>query len=186
MLALETTDMAKRVRFFFGQLLTAADFEAEQTYHMEMRRLHNRSLHGVGIVEGLRVSDDDTQSGGVVVSPGFALDGFGNEIVVDRPVRLDVGPCGKEICFVTLRYTEMATDPILTANGSSEFSRVTEGFSVTTAADDPGQDGSAKILSLARLIWQSNQWFVDESYSAKSAHKGERAFTPTMGSELPG
>jgi hypothetical protein len=117
MLALEATDMSKRVRFFAGQLLTAADFEAEQTYHMEMRRLHNRSLHGVGIVEGLRVSDDDTQSGEVVVSPGFALDGFGNEIVVDRPVRLDVGPCGKEICFVTLRYTEMATDPILTANG---------------------------------------------------------------------
>jgi hypothetical protein len=70
----------ERVRFFFGQLLTANDFETEQTYHIIMRRLHNRLLHGAGIVEGLRVSADDDQSGAVVVlSPGFALDGLGRD-----------------------------------------------------------------------------------------------------------
>lgn len=178
--------MATRVRFFAGQLLTAADFEAEETYHREMRRLHNRSLHGVGIVEGLQVSAGDSQNGGVVVSPGFALDGFGNEIVVDRPVCLDVGSCGKEICFVTLRYAEIATDPVLAPNGASEFSRVTEGFSVATATEDPGEDASVQILSLARLIRRNDRWLVDESYSPKSVHNGEQcAPTLTMGSELP-
>jgi hypothetical protein len=166
--------MAKRVRFFAGQLLTAADFEAEQTYHREMRRLHNRLLHGVGIVEGLRVSEDDSQSNAMTVSPGFALDGSGNEIVVDRPVCLTVDPCGKEICFVTLRYTETATDPVPTANGASEFSRVTEAFSLATAEEDPGQDGGGQILSLARLIRQNDRWSVDESYSPKTLHKGEQ------------
>ena len=131
--------MAKRVRFFAGQLLTAADFEAEQTYHTEMRHLHNRLLHGIGIVEGLQVSEHDSQNDAITVSPGFALDGFGNEIVVDCPVCLTISPCEKEICFVTLRYTETATDPVPTANGASEFSRVTEAFAVATAAEDPGR-----------------------------------------------
>jgi hypothetical protein len=165
MLALEAIDMAKRVRFFDGQLLTAADFEVEQTYHLEKRRLHNRLLHGVGIVEGLEVTEDDSPSSGVVVSPGFALDGFGNEIVVDRPVHLDVSPCGQDQCFVTLRYTENETDAVPTPNRTSEFSRVTEGFSVATAADDPGQDGSSQILSLGRLIRQDDRWLVDAGYS---------------------
>lgn len=36
----------KRVHFFVGQPLGAADFEAEQDYHRRMRHLHNRVLHG--------------------------------------------------------------------------------------------------------------------------------------------
>jgi hypothetical protein len=161
--------VAKRVRFFAGQFLTAHDFEAEQAYQIEMRRLHNRSLHGVGIVEGLGVSKTDSQSGGIVVSPGFALDGFGNEIVLDRPVRVEVGAFGKEICFVTLQYTETATDPVPTANGGSEFSRVTESFSIATAMEDPGQDESGRMVGLGRLIRQNDRWRVDESYSPKRA-----------------
>jgi hypothetical protein len=62
----------ERVRFFDGQLLTAADFEAEQKYHLEKRRLHNRMLHGFGVVDGLRVSVAGGTDATVVVSPGFA------------------------------------------------------------------------------------------------------------------
>src|SRR5438876_3868305 len=100
MFAWEAMDMPQRMRFFSGQLLTAKDFETEQMYQIEMRRLHNRSLHGAGIVDGLRVSAEDSQSGAVVVvSPGLALDGLGREIVVDCPARLNVGVCGTEACF---------------------------------------------------------------------------------------
>lgn len=165
MLALEAREMAKRVRFFAGQLLTAADFEVEQTYQMEKRRLHNRLLHGVGIVEGLEVAEDDSESAGVVISPGFALDGCGNEIVVDHPTHIDIGPCGKDQCFVTLRYTEIATDAVPTGNGTSEFSRVKESFSIATAIEDPCLDGSVPILSLGRLIRQEDKWLVDADYS---------------------
>jgi hypothetical protein len=157
--------MAKRVRFFPGQMLTAADFEVEQTYQMEKQRLHNRLLHGVGIVEGLKVTEGDSPSGGVVVSPGFALDGLGNEIVADHPIHIDIGPCGKDQCFVTLRYTEIATDAVPTGSGASEFSRVEESFSIATAMEDPCLDGSASILSLARLIRQDDKWLVDADYS---------------------
>ena len=48
----------KRVWYFQGQLLSAADFETEQSYLRAKRRLHNRWLHGWSEV---------------VVAPGLAL-----------------------------------------------------------------------------------------------------------------
>lgn len=156
--------MPERVRFFNGQFLTAADFEADQKYHIEMRRLHNRRLHGLGIVEGLEVTVGGSDFVTVVVSPGIALDGLGREIIVDQPLRIELGPCAVETCFVTLQYTETATDPVATANGGSEFSRIKEGFSAGTAAEDPGQNGDAQILALSKLIRRNDRWLVDESY----------------------
>src|SRR3981189_3642305 len=80
-----------RLRFFDGQLLTAKDFQAEQDYQIAKRRLHNRMLHGVGVVNGLAVSVDDGTGTVVLVSPGFALDCNGNEILVEGPVRMISG-----------------------------------------------------------------------------------------------
>ena len=156
--------MPVRVRFFPGQLLTAQDFETEQKYHLEMRRLHNRLLHGLGIVEGLGVSAADVDGSTVIVAPGFAVDGLGREIAVDQPVRIEAGACGQEICFVTLEYAETATDPVPTANGESQFSRVTEGFSIGIATQDPCHRGTSEALGLARLIRQGDRWIIDENY----------------------
>jgi hypothetical protein len=75
----------KRVRYFAGQLLTAADFEAEQRYFLERHRRHNRLLHGWGVVSGLEVSSDGNRGGSVRVGPGFALDCVGDEIVLCEP-----------------------------------------------------------------------------------------------------
>jgi hypothetical protein len=156
--------MLKRVRFFPGQLLTADDFETEQTYQREKWRLHNRVLHGVGIVEGLGVATDDDQGAAVVVSPGVALDGLGNEIVVYDPIRVLTTACKGETCFVTLRYEETATDPVPVAAGGTEFTRILEGFSVELTAADPGSAGNAQTLGLARLVRQYGRWMVDVTY----------------------
>src|SRR5437773_64987 len=45
----------KRIRYFYGQMLGAADFQAEQDYFREKLKLHNRCLHGYGTVCGLEV-----------------------------------------------------------------------------------------------------------------------------------
>jgi hypothetical protein len=39
-------------------LLTADDLQREQDYHRDKARLHNRFLHGWGVVAGLTVSVD--------------------------------------------------------------------------------------------------------------------------------
>lgn len=78
------TDPPRRPRYFTGRMLSAEDFEAEQTYHRQMRYLANR-LCGVGIAEGL----DVTLAGrDVEVSPGVAIDPFGRELVLTEPVRV--------------------------------------------------------------------------------------------------
>ncbi len=150
----------ERVRFFDGQLLTATDFEAEQRYHLERRRLHNRMLHGFGVVDGLGVSVAD---GTVIVSPGFALDRRGNEIIVAGPVRIDLNVCTGDVYFVTIQYTETATDPVPNTNGGVEFSRVTENFALGIATEDPDESADTQQLSLARLVRQDGQWLVDET-----------------------
>jgi hypothetical protein len=49
----------RRRRYQYGQLLGVADFEAEQSYHREKMRLHNRCLHGYGVICGLLVCPAD-------------------------------------------------------------------------------------------------------------------------------
>lgn len=71
-----------RTRFFSGRLLTAADLEREQRYVREKLKRHNRTLHGFGIVSGLKVR---MNAGQIVVEPGLALDCEGNEILIETP-----------------------------------------------------------------------------------------------------
>ena len=42
----------KRLNYFDAQFLGETDFTDEQTYHLEMRRRHNRLLHSWGVADG--------------------------------------------------------------------------------------------------------------------------------------
>jgi hypothetical protein len=79
-----------RPRFFAGQLVTDADFNRLDRYLVGKDRLHNRYLHGTGVVCGLEVvcnPCDDT----VTVRPGYALGPCGEDIVVCADTSVDVG-----------------------------------------------------------------------------------------------
>jgi hypothetical protein len=45
----------ERVKYFYGQLLGVREFQSEQAYFFEKHRLHNRYLHGYGVICGLEV-----------------------------------------------------------------------------------------------------------------------------------
>lgn len=45
----------ERVKYFYGQLLGVREFQSEQSYFYEKHRLHNRYLHGYGVICGLQV-----------------------------------------------------------------------------------------------------------------------------------
>src|SRR6476660_8099849 len=44
-----------RLKYFYGQMLGQHDFQTEQDYFRNKQRLHNRCLHGYGVVCGLEV-----------------------------------------------------------------------------------------------------------------------------------
>lgn len=107
-----------RPRFFAGQVLTADDLNRLDYYVRAKNRLHNRQLHGWGVVNGLEVSCD-VCGPGVVVGCGYALGPCGDDIVVCEPVVVDV--CTLIADCVTLDRARNCDPPAYPApNGCSE------------------------------------------------------------------
>lgn len=82
----------ERVNYYQLEYLGAEDFKAEQAYHRDMRRRHNVAHHLLGIVTGLEILEVKRESGpacDTYIQPGLAIDGFGREIVVFAPYKLD-------------------------------------------------------------------------------------------------
>jgi hypothetical protein len=79
----------ERPAFFDGQRLEADDLAAMYDFHRELRWLHNRALHNWGIVVGFAVRGAKG-SREVTVSPGYALDCQGHDLLLSRPVTLAV------------------------------------------------------------------------------------------------
>lgn len=151
----------ERPRYFARQLMTPEELILEQDYFRDKMRRHNRLLHGWGVVCGAIVcrvalpGGSKTKVGGkslpcpeaavpscydpwkVSLSPGYILGPYGDEIVIDCDVQVDVramctpGISG-EICppppdpwcvdvtverqpgplFLAVRYQEIATRPV--------------------------------------------------------------------------
>jgi len=78
-----------RPRFFAGQLLTEEDLNRLERYIVEKNKLHNRYLHGWGVVCGLEVSCHPCQ-GYVTVQSGYALSPCGDDIVVCQDEAVNV------------------------------------------------------------------------------------------------
>jgi hypothetical protein len=87
-------DALQRLNYFNGERLMAGDFRAEQAYHVEVRRLLNRSLYAPGIVIGMEVepisSSDPVDKRSVLVRSGLAFDNQGREIYLPEDVKVQV------------------------------------------------------------------------------------------------
>ena len=83
----------KRLNFYEGQYLGFKDFLAWDKYHVEMRRRHNIAHHTWGVVTGLELNIEKAKDGSgqfnAFVNPGFAIDGFGREIILLRPHKVE-------------------------------------------------------------------------------------------------
>ena len=75
------TQFLERLQFFNGQRLYAEDLQGVESFNREMRWLHNQSLHQPGVGSGYGVSGNkgDRQ---VTITPGYAIDACGREIVL--------------------------------------------------------------------------------------------------------
>lgn len=80
----------ERPNYFCGQLLSDDDLSAEQSYFREKQKLYHRTLHGHGVVCGLRLTCDPDCCGRIRVGEGFAIDNCGNDLVVCKPTPFDV------------------------------------------------------------------------------------------------
>ncbi|WP_419694224.1 hypothetical protein ACN2CC_26460 [Mesorhizobium muleiense] len=87
----------QRPLFFAGQLLTEDDLQLLSDYAATKGRMHNRFLHGAGVVCGLQVGCHPCGGGKVIVHSGAALDCCGNDIYVPCSVELDINKMVSEL-----------------------------------------------------------------------------------------
>ncbi len=81
----------ERVRYYEGEYLGSGDFDAEQAYHIEMRRRMNHALHLSGIVYGLELKQVDEGAGifSYNIGKGLAIDHEGREIFLFSARQID-------------------------------------------------------------------------------------------------
>ena len=126
----------ERTRFFPRQLITPDDLTQDQRYFREKQRRHNRMLHGWGVVCGVYVRSGQNPCE-VIVEPGYILGPYGDEIIVEQEVTVDLchedpdgnalSPCGEsdiwcsdvrsdrtpgEPLYLAIRYAECHTRPV--------------------------------------------------------------------------
>src|SRR5262245_2977803 len=87
----------ERNHYFTGKYMAARDFTIEQEYFLSHHRLHNRVLHGWGIVCGLAVMhhpDPECRKRWVVAKAGIAVDCCGRELILpkDTAIELELPP----------------------------------------------------------------------------------------------
>lgn len=151
---------AMRPRFFAGQLLTDDDLRLEVETTREQRRLHNRLLHGYGIVQGLAVqveTDQRTHAQCVVVAPGIALDPRGEMIEVCGPDREPLPPAGDAL-WVAIRYVDGSCRPAHPYTQAAGRGRYTLECVTTLAVD---------ALALARLLRVDGAWRLDATFGPR-------------------
>jgi hypothetical protein len=132
-----------RPRFADGQVLTAGDLTAEQTYLIAARRRHLLSGHTPGIVFGLEPS---LQNGVVTVSPGLAIDGVGRELIVSEATAARSGPAalgsGSEM-GIYVQY-----DPVAAPGAGPAHPRLSEQADVFTG---PVSADAAPVCNVTAL-----------------------------------
>ncbi|MBM4319160.1 MAG: hypothetical protein FJ125_04180 [Deltaproteobacteria bacterium] len=113
----ETEKGFKRINFFKGFLTTEKDWNDAERYHVEKRKLHNQMFHAPGIVPGfageLRVSARDRADLSVEVSPGYAIDGTGQDILVWETQIKSINPADYKLpqtIYLVAKYVEQFTD----------------------------------------------------------------------------
>jgi hypothetical protein len=86
-----STQFLERIQFFNGERLFASDLQALEAFNREMRWLHNQSLHQAGVGSGFQVVGNvgDRQ---VTISPGYAIDSCGREIILTETQVLAIPP----------------------------------------------------------------------------------------------
>lgn len=147
------TEPVRRPHYFFGQLITPEDLQLEQDYHRDMRHLQNRRL-GSGIVDGLRVTADS--EGAVTVTPGFAIDRHGRELVVTQEWRgthhlRRTNHTAAQV--VSALWTQYPDSPTVPPPGCPPEEAFTRWLELPVLAISPASEVDPDAVVLARLTF---------------------------------
>jgi hypothetical protein len=127
----------ERNRYYPGKMLTSADFQAEQNYHINKVRFLNGLMYGAGVICGLGVFSLDDQS--VLIESGAAIDGHGREVIVDSSAVKKLSAIEGfdrltgDTARLYIRFKEQEIHNVYSVNRNEdekeyEFNRISEGY----------------------------------------------------------
>lgn len=154
-----------RNHYFYGKLLTVRDFEEEQRYFNDKRRLNNLLFTGPGVVLGMDTVqiDDKTLS----IEAGLAVDYQGREIVIPDSVtcRLDVLDgfdrlMNTEETYLCVEYEEKGKEEVHSIGGAMaggevtmDYNRMSEGYRLYLTDVKPEEELlSFRSLAVVRQV----------------------------------
>ena len=190
----------ERNRYFYGKLLSVDDFESEQKYMNDKRRIINRFMHGCGVVCGLGVVavNDDTVS----LEAGLALDFAGREIIVEKPVleRLtDIEGFSEEegadsYLYLCIDYSEYEKNPVYSVTGGSSggqvcHNKIAEGFHIYLTGQEPEEVvGADRYYEEIKTVYRGSGIRISQVFPRYVKSGGEfefRLIVENMGQKLP-
>jgi hypothetical protein len=157
--------VTERNCYFDGKFMTARDFRADPDYLLSRHRLHQRLLHGWGVVCGLRVRHHprpECRKRWAVITSGIAIDCYGRELILERDTAFELPlphpghePSAQPVqaeqaqyepFFICLQYREIAVEemPVLYHEGlcdptRKEANRVREKAAIVVRRSDDFQ-----------------------------------------------
>ncbi len=172
----------ERNRYYPGKLLTSADFQAEQNYHINKGRFINGLMYGSGVVCGLGVFSLDDLS--VLIESGVAIDGTGREIILDTSVVKKISAIEgfdrleTDTAVLKIRYNEQDVHSVYSVNHKEdekeyEFNRIAEGYELFLV-DKEGEtvDYNPETEFLTREILFKSENYVGEVMMPATVCKG--------------
>ncbi len=160
----------ERNRYFYGKLLSVEDFESEQRYMNDKRRILNRFINGVGVVCGMNVVSVDDET--ISVESGLALDYAGREIVIEKPVLKKLGMIdgftdyqeddeANDNLYLYIEYQEKAQEAvhsIAAAHGANEeFNKYQEGYHLYLSDRKPDEKQTIRgIFDESTVLYENH------------------------------
>lgn len=193
----------ERNEYFYGKLMSVNDFQIEQKYMNDKRRLINRLLHGCGVVCGLSVVqiDDCTLS----LEAGVALDFTGREIVVAVPITKKLSMIdgftsyteedeNNRYLYLCIEYAEKKKEPVYNVAGAvsegTQFNKVAESYRIYLTSQEPKGGGyiGSSFYEESKIIYWGSGIRISQIFP-KYVRSGEkfqfRVVVENMGQKLP-
>lgn len=162
----------ERNHYYYGKLLTVEDFELEQRYMNNKRRLMNRFYHGMGVVFGMNVVEVDDRT--ICVKPGYALDSTGRELLLTDGVTKKLSHIDgfesfreteQSYAYLCAEYDEEKSEVVYNAagedrlSGGNEYNKCLETCRLFISCHEPVDPGSlsqASVYENKTVIYAGN------------------------------
>lgn len=153
----------ERNNYYTGKLLNVKDFEQEQQYFNQKRYLQNRYVQGFGVVCGLLVLPAEQGRDLVKITPGFALDCKGREIILPETKYLDLAVYRGDM-YISIAYEEVEVDPVPnpgTEKSGEQYSKIQERCKIDVLEQLPAGYLSTYDLLQLRKKQDIMKWIID-------------------------